>query len=176
MLMCPAKSHNRTYYDFLAQRYSKIQDRPLVTERRHNKRIVDKRWARHILKGKITAQSAFSFHKILLLCRGASLGFWWSREYGKLNPADTCYTHVKGGNFRGTEDWLPELLNIIRIMRKPLSPEKRKKNIDNEQSYFSFKVNAQETQAHKRRTSKPRAPIKEGVTGPRTKKSFLVWS
>ena len=43
MLMCPAKSHNRTYYDFLAQRYSKIQDRPLVTERRHNKRIVDKR-------------------------------------------------------------------------------------------------------------------------------------
>ena len=27
-----------------------------------------------------------------------------------------------------------------------------------------------ETQAHKRRASKPRAPVNEGVTGPRTKK------
>ena len=96
-------------------------------------------------------------------------GVWETEAY-------TCHTHVQGGNFRGTEDWLPELLNIIRIMRKPLSPEKRKKNVDNEQSYFCFKVNAQETQAPKRRASKPRAPINEGVTGPRTKKSFLVWS
>ena len=66
--------------------------------------------------------------------------------------ADTCHTHVQEGNFRGTEDWLPELLNIIRIMRKPLSPEKRKKNVDNEQPYFSFKVNAHRNTSGERRS------------------------
>ena len=78
--------------------------------------------------------------------------------------ADTCHTHVQGGNFRRTEDWLPERLIVIRIVRKPLSPKKREKNIEYEQCYFSFKVNAQETQAHKRRTAKPRASINEGAT------------
>ena len=54
--------------------------------------------------------------------------------------ADTCHTHVQGGNFRRTEDWLPELLIVIRIVRKPLSPEKRGKNIDYEQYYFLSKL------------------------------------
>ena len=83
--------------------------------------------------------------------------------------ADTCHTHVQGGNFRGTEDWLPELLNIIRIMGKPLSPEKRKKNVDNEQSYFSFKVNVHRNPSTQAESVEAASSDKGGCNWPENK-------